>query len=162
MHVVDAVPERLSHGGGDARDGSQPFADVVEYLLAAAVLHGELHVEFGTIDRLGVFVQLSATRAPCSARHFGNLHQLALYQIAQFVAYIQRNSRCRNCGNHRRTLVEIGQEAASHREKQHENSDEQSDRERNHRFLMLKHPSKHLGITFGQPLGQTAVFFVLR
>ena len=81
-HVVDAVTERLPHRDGDAGDSTEPRTDVIEELLTAASVEPELHIQFGTVDRLGMFVQLAPSCAPCRTRDLGDSEQFALHEVA--------------------------------------------------------------------------------
>ena len=73
QHVVDAVTERLTYRSGDARDGSHATAHVVEHLFAAAVAERKLHVDFGAVSGLRVFVEFATSGAARCGGHFRNL-----------------------------------------------------------------------------------------
>ena len=161
-HMVDAVTQRLPHGGGDARNGRQTCADVFHKRLARTVEQRKLDINFRAVGGLGVFVQLPAPRAARGAPHFGNLQQLGLDQIAHLMVLVQRDTGLGHDGNRKRTFIEIGQETVSERSVEVAGPQQQHEGGSDYGFLMVERPIQRAGITPGEPTRKPALFLLLR
>ena len=90
--MIEAVRDRLADGDATTGSTRELGADVGEHLLLAALRAGQIDVDLGVVDALGVLIELGAAGAPAEALHLGNLHDQPLGDGAEAVGLGQRDA----------------------------------------------------------------------
>ncbi len=159
-HMVDTVSERLSDSHRHAGDGVETAAHIIEHGLLRPVLQGEVHIHLGPVGGLRVFVEVSASGAPGSARDLRDGEQLLFHQRSQFVADFKRRALTGHGGYRHRAFVEVRKEAAAHLREHGHRTDEQDCGRAHHGLLVSEDRSEGLPVDVSEIAAEPALALV--
>ena len=154
--VIEAMRDRLADVGR-GRQRCQSAADVGDDVFTAARGGFEIHIHFGVMHALGMFVEFGAAGAPPGFRHFRYTRHQLFGERADAVGFGQRGARIKQHIDRQRTFVERRQERARKERHADRHQHHQRQRAREQGARMTKRPIQQLRIVALEPHDERAV-----